>query len=55
MKIAVSGESLNKKVGYIKPTSRTHTFSKSARRFYEVGAVQFHRRVGIGILLGLGV
>ena len=32
------------------------TFSMSARRFSEVGAVQFRRRVGIGILQGwLGV
>ena len=47
---------LNEKVGFIIPTTRTRTFSMSARRFSEVGAVQFRRRVGIGILLGwLGV
>ena len=47
---------LNEKVGFIIPTTRTRTFSMSARRFSEVGAVQFLRRVGIGILLGwLGV
>ena len=48
---------LNEKVGFIIPTTtRTRTFSMSARRFSGVGAVQFRRRVGIGILLGwLGV
>ena len=48
---------LNEKVGFIIPTTRTRTFSMSARRFSEVGAVQFRRRVGIEILLGwwLGV
>ena len=46
----------NEKVGFIIPTTRTRTFSMSARRFSEVGAVQFRHRVGIGILLGwLGV
>ena len=47
---------LNEKVGFIIPTTRTRTFSMSARRSSEVGAVQFRRRVGIGILQGwLGV
>ena len=47
---------VNEKVGFIIPTTRTRTFSMSARRFSEVGAVQFRCRVGIGILLGwLGV
>ena len=37
---------LNEKVGFIIPTTRTRTFSMSARRFSEVGAVQFRRKGG---------
>ena len=43
---------LHEKVGFYNAYTRTRTFSKSARRFSEVGVVQYRRRVGIGILQG---
>ena len=46
------GQFLNEKFGFIIPTTRTHTFSMSARRFSAVCVGQFRRRVGIGILQG---
>ena len=40
-------KALNEKVGFIIPTTRTRTFSTSARCFSEVGAV--HSVVGWGL------
>ena len=47
MIIMMISKYLNEKVGFIIPTTRTRTFSKSARRFSEV--VRFNSVVGWGL------